>query len=79
MINIAVSARPVLRIASVRKPATLAPVLDAMVWAFHTLRERHLHSIPTEAVRRPIVRTFIVYDVLDVIGGGRGVNSTGNG
>ena len=58
-------------IASTRRPVTLAPVLRAIVRAVRVWQQHYLQCMPREAVRRPVIPTFIVYDVLDVIGGDR--------
>jgi len=58
-------------IASTRRPVTLAPVLSAIVRAVRVWQRRDLQCMPREAVGRPIIPTFIVYDVPDVIGGDR--------
>ena len=74
MITIALRVRPMRRGPAIREPATLAPMLAALARALHVLREPPLHSVSTRPNRRPSVPTFIVYDVLDVIGGNRRVN-----
>jgi hypothetical protein len=58
-------------IASTRRPVTLAPVLWAIVRAVRVLPQHDRQCMPREAVGRPVIPTFIVYDVLDVIGGDR--------
>jgi len=58
-------------IASTRRPVTLAPVLSAIVRAVRVWQRRDLQCMPREAVGRPVIPTFIVYDVPDVIGGDR--------
>jgi hypothetical protein len=73
MITMPVRARLASGRVSAQKPAALMPVLAAMARAFRALRKLHFHSLPTEAVRRPTVPIIVVYDVLDVIGAGRGV------
>jgi uncharacterized membrane protein YccC len=62
------------RNAVARKPARLASELAAMARALDRLHESELTSEPANPSRQPHLPTFIVYDVLDVIGGGRGVN-----
>ena len=58
-------------IASIRRPVTLVPVLWAIVGAVRVSRRHDLQCMPREAVPRPVIPTFIAYDVLDVIGGDR--------
>jgi hypothetical protein len=58
-------------IASIRRPVTLAPVLRAIVGAVRVSRQHDRQCVPREALPRPIIPNFIVYDVLDVIGGDR--------
>ena len=65
-------ARSAARSASTRKPATLASVMAALARALRVLHQPRLHRVQTTPSRRPVVPTFIVYDVLDVIGTDRG-------
>jgi hypothetical protein len=58
-------------IASIRRPVTLAPVLWAIVRAVRVSQKHDLQCMPRGVVGRPVIPTFIVYDVLDVIGGDR--------
>jgi hypothetical protein len=57
--------------ASTRKPITLAPVLRTIIGAVQVSRRHNRQCMPRAAVPRPVIPTFIAYDVLDVIGGGR--------
>jgi hypothetical protein len=74
MLAIALRARPMRRVSVTRKRLALVLVLAATARALRVLREPNLHSTPTRPGRRPIVLTFINYDVLDVIDPGRRVN-----
>ena len=74
MITMPAWVRPGPPIASTRRPVTLAPVLSAIVRAVRVWQRRDLQCMPREAVGRPVIPTFIVYDVPDVIGGTRRVN-----
>lgn len=74
MITIAIRARPMRPVPATRKSAILAPMLAALARALRVLQEPNLHSVSTRPSRCPSVPTFIVYDVLDMIGGGRRVN-----
>jgi hypothetical protein len=68
---IAAQARSAARSASARKPTALASVVTAMARAFGVLHQPYSQALPTTPSHHPIVPTFIVYDVLDVIGAGR--------
>lgn len=64
MIAIASRIRPMLRI-------SLEPVSAAISRAFRVLHEPSLQCVLTKPDHPPSTPTFIVYDVLDVIGASR--------
>jgi hypothetical protein len=74
-VTIAVLQNFLLRSAPARRPAWLVSALAAMVRALDSRHAPDLAPEPTNPSWQPRLPTFIAYDVLDVIGGGRGVNS----
>jgi len=72
--TIAVLRTFLLRSAPARKPAWLVSALAAMARALDCLQQPDLASEPANPSRRPRRPTIVVDDVLDVIGGDRGVD-----
>jgi len=58
-------------IASTPKAGHAGAMLSAIGRAVRVWQRRDLQCMPREAVGRPVIPTFIVYDVPDVIGGDR--------
>jgi hypothetical protein len=72
--TIAVLRTFLLRSVPARKPGWLLSALAAMARALDCLRQPDLASEPANPPRQPRLPTIVVYDVLDVIGGDRGVD-----
>jgi hypothetical protein len=71
MITIPIGAGPATVSTPARRPPNLASLLSLAARALRVVLKRDVRPLPAEVVCRAVTPTFIVYDVLDVIGAGR--------